>query len=70
MLKVGKTVKIQRNLLATSFVESLELFLRASQTIGIIPPIRKCKKSVKICAMVSRLKYSEVKQVNGTIVIG
>ena len=36
---------------------SLSMF----QTIGMMPPMSKFKKSVKIYATVSDLKYSEVK---------
>ena len=58
MQKVGKTVKYQRILSATS---TEPVFLSRSQTIGMMAPMRICKKSVKIYATVSVLMYSEVK---------
>ena len=67
MQKVGKTVKYQRILSATSAVPLYSLFLCVPvilskfQTIGMMPPMSKFKKSVKIYATVSDLKYSEVK---------
>ena len=64
MQKVGKTVKYQRILSATSTVlapSPVPVLLSRSQTIGMMAPMRICKKSVKIYATVSVLKYSEVK---------